>query len=107
MSGVYGFLIDALGSVNMQLTLFIRAHDQFALRASAAGAGGLSAEAFWRRALRDHDSARKSGCGPFAPEDGGIELLKLAAKRAKPGEMGLGGGQDQDLHPTALTQDVD
>lgn len=94
MPGVDGFgVIDALGAENMPLTVFVTAYDQFALRAFDADAvdyllkpfGDARFEKMMERAkgrLREMRAGASDDTASVGPE-----LLKLAAKRAKPGEI--------------------
>jgi len=94
MPGVDGFgVIDALGTENMPLTIFVTAYDQFALQAFEADAVDYLLKPFadarfektMERAkgrLRDIHTGISDDGGSVGPE-----LLKLAAKRAKPGEI--------------------
>lgn len=94
MPGVNGFgVIDALGAANMPLTVFVTAYDHFAVRAFAADAvdyllkpfGDDRFEQTMERAktrLCEHRSGGLDNATAFGPE-----LIELAAKRAKPGEI--------------------
>jgi two-component system LytT family response regulator len=94
MPGVDGFgVIEALGAENMPLTVFVTAHDRFALRAFETDAVDYLLKPFGderfektmeRIKSRLHDVRAGSSAEPnvFGPE-----LLKLAARRAMPGEF--------------------
>ena len=94
MPGVDGFgVIDAIGAESMPLTVFVTAYDRFALQAFEADAIDYLLKPFSDRRfegtmervkkrlhdLRSKDSDNASTLGP--------ELLKLVAKRSKPGEV--------------------
>lgn len=94
MPGVNGFgVIDALGASNMPLTVFVTAYDHFAVRAFEAEALDYLLKPFGdgrfertmervKARLREHRASSSDDANAFGPE-----LLKLAAKRAKPGEI--------------------
>ena len=94
MPGVDGFgVIEAVGPENMPLTVFVTAYDQFAIRAFEVEAIDYLLKPFSDRRygrtmervkerLRDPRPTNPDGNGAFGPE-----LLKLVAKRAKPGEI--------------------
>jgi two-component system LytT family response regulator len=94
MPGVDGFgVIDSIGAANMPLTVFVTAYDRFALKAFEADAidyllkpfGDMRFESTLERVkkrlqeLRSKDQDETSLFGP--------ELLKLVAKRSRPGEI--------------------
>ena len=94
MPGVGGFgVVDAVGATNMPLTVFVTGYDRFALQAFEADAIDyllkpfgdsryeLAMERIKRRLreLRTDNSTDANGFGP--------EVLKLAARRATPGEI--------------------
>lgn len=94
MPGVNGFgVIDALGPENMPLTVFVTAYDQFALQAFEADAVDyllkpFGDERFEKTMERAKKRLREVHAG--ISDNGnsvGPELLKLAAKRAKPGAI--------------------
>ena len=94
MPGVDGFgVIDALGVEKMPLTVFVTAYDQFALRAFEADAVDYLLKPFGdERYEKTMERAKKRlrAIRAGVSDDGGSvgpELLKLAAKRAKPGEI--------------------
>jgi two-component system LytT family response regulator len=94
MPGVDGFgVIDALGVENMPLTVFVTAYDQFALKAFEADAVDYLLKPFGdERYAKTMERAKKRlrAMREGVADDGGAvgpELLKLAAKRAKPGEI--------------------
>ncbi|WP_066817925.1 LytR/AlgR family response regulator transcription factor [Sphingomonas mali] len=115
MPGVDGFgVIDALGAENMPLTVFVTAYDRFALQAFDADAvdyllkpfGDSRYEKMMARVKKRLDELRAenaSDANSFGPE-----LLKLAAKRAKPGEiwewMVV---KKRDATQFVMTQDID
>lgn len=115
MPGVDGFgVIDALGAENMPLTVFVTAYDRFALQAFDADAvdyllkpfGDSRYEKMMARVKKRLDELRAenaSDANSFGPE-----LLKLAAKRAKPGEiwewMVV---KKRDATQFVVTQDID
>ena len=94
MPEVDGFgVIDAIGVEHMPLTVFVTAYDRFALRAFEADAIDYLLKPFSDRRFeatmervksRLHDLRREEpeGAGSLGPE-----LLKLVAKRSKPGEI--------------------
>lgn len=94
MPGVDGFgVIDALGPENMPVTVFVTAYDRFAVQAFETDAVDYLLKPFGDtrfektmertkarlRQIRAGDSVDAGAIGP--------ELLKLAAKRARPGEI--------------------
>jgi two-component system LytT family response regulator len=94
MPGVDGFgVVDALGPEHMPVTVFVTAYDRFAVQAFETDAvdyllkpfGDLRFEKTMDRVkarlrqIRTGGSADRNAIGP--------ELLKLAAKRARPGEI--------------------
>ena len=94
MPGVDGFgVVDALGPTNMPLTVFVTGYDQFALQAFEAAAVDYLLKPFAdqryeqtiarvKTRLSDLRSAKAKDSNAFGPE-----LLQLAAKRSKPGEI--------------------
>lgn len=94
MPGVNGFgVIDALGAGNMPLTVFVTAYDHFAVQAFEADAIDYLLKPFGdnrfertmerlKMRLREYRASSSVDANAFGPE-----LLKLAAKRAKPGEI--------------------
>jgi len=94
MPGVDGFgVIEALGAEEMPLTVFVTAHDRFALRAFETDAVDYLLKPFGderfektmdriKRRLRDVRAGSTAEANVFGPE-----LLKLAARRAMPGEF--------------------
>jgi len=94
MPGVDGFgVIDALGAKNMPLTVFVTGYDQFALKAFEADAIDYLLKPFGdsryeltmarvKRRLREIRADNSAGANDFGPE-----LLRLAARRATPGEF--------------------
>jgi two-component system LytT family response regulator len=94
MPGVDGFgVIEALGAENMPLTVFVTAHDRFALRAFEADAVDyllkpFGDERFERTMERIKTRLSEVRAGSSADANVfGPELLKLAARRATPGEF--------------------
>ncbi len=94
MPGIDGFgVIDAVGMTHMPLTVFVTGYDRFALQAFEADAidyllkpfgdsrYGLTMERIKKR-LRELRSANSTDANAFGPE-----VLKLAARRATPGEF--------------------
>ena len=115
MPGVDGFgVIDALGAENMPLTVFVTAYDQFALRAFEAEAidyllkpfGDSRYEKMMERVKKRLSEIRvdsASEANSFGPE-----LLKLAASRAKPGEIwNWMVVKKKDATRFVMTQDID
>jgi two-component system, LytTR family, response regulator len=94
MPGVDGFgVIDAIGAENMPITVFVTAYDRFALQAFEADAIDYLLKPFGdrrfeqtmariKKRLDDQPSSEISNGSSFGPE-----LLKLVAKRSKPGEI--------------------
>jgi len=94
MPGVDGFgVIDALGAENMPLTVFVTAYDNFALKAFEAEAVDYLLKPFAdsryekmmervKKRLDENPADSERDANSFGPE-----LLKLAASRAKPGEI--------------------
>ena len=94
MPEVDGFgVIDAVGAANMPLTVFVTGYDRFALQAFEADAidyllkpfGDSRFELTMERIKRRLGEARSDGssdANAFGPE-----ILKLAARRATPGEL--------------------
>jgi two-component system LytT family response regulator len=94
MPGVDGFgVIGALGAENMPLTVFVTAYDQFALQAFEADAVDYLLKPFgdarYEKTIERAKKRLREIRAGISGEDGtvGPELLKLAAKRAKPGEI--------------------
>jgi two-component system LytT family response regulator len=115
MPGVDGFgVIDALGAENMPLTVFVTAYDQFALRAFDAEAVDYLLKPFGDSRYEKMMERVKKRLGELRTENAadansfGPELLKLAAKRAKPGEiwewMVV---KKRDATQFVMTQDID
>jgi two-component system LytT family response regulator len=115
MPGVDGFgVVDALGAENMPLTVFVTAHDRFALRAFEADAVDYLLKPFGDerfektlervkkrvREIRTGDAEDRASVGP--------QLLKLISNRARPGEiwdwMVVKNGTATRL---VMTQDID
>ena len=94
MPGVDGLgVIDAIGAENMPLTVFVTAYNRFALQAFEADAIDYLLKPFGdgryertieriKKRLDDLGSRDSDDSGSFGPE-----LLKLVAKRSKPGEL--------------------
>jgi two-component system LytT family response regulator len=115
MPGVDGFgVIDALGAENMPLTVFVTAYDQFALQAFDAEAVDYLLKPFGDSRYEKMMERVKKRLGELRAENAddansfGPELLKLAAKRAKPGEiwewMVV---KKRDATQFVMTQDID
>ena len=115
MPGVDGFgVIDALGAENMPLTVFVTAYDQFALQAFDAEAVDYLLKPFGDSRYEKMMERVKKRLGELRTENAddansfGPELLKLAAKRAKPGEiwewMVV---KKRDATQFVMTQDID
>jgi two-component system, LytTR family, response regulator len=115
MPGLDGFgVIDAIGAANMPLTVFATAYDRFALQAFDAHAidyllkpfGDNRYEKTMERAkqrlrdLRSRQGEQASALGP--------ELLKLVAKRSKPGEIWEWIViKSRDISRLIMTEDID
>jgi two-component system LytT family response regulator len=94
MPGVDGFgVVDALGSANMPLTVFVTGHDHFAIRAFEADATDYLLKPFAdtryeqmmervKKRLRRLPASQANDANAF-----GSELLQLASRRLKPGEL--------------------
>jgi two-component system LytT family response regulator len=94
MPGVDGFgVIETVGAKNMPVTVFVTGFDRFALQAFEADATDYLLKPFAqarfkdtmdrvKRRLREVRSGASNDPNSFGPE-----LLKLAAKRFKPGEI--------------------
>lgn len=94
MPGIDGFgVVDAVGPDDMPLTVFVTAYDHFAVQAFEADAidyllkpfGNKRYESTMERVksrLHDQRSRISDSSDSFGPE-----LLKLVAKRSKPGEI--------------------
>lgn len=94
MPGVDGFgVIDAIGPANMPLTVFVTAYDRFAIRAFEVDVIDYLLKPFSdRRYERTMERVKQRLADPLSGEPGsaqsfGPELLKLIAKRTKPGEI--------------------
>ena len=115
MPGVDGFgVIDALGAENMPLTVFVTAYDQFALQAFDAEAVDYLLKPFGdSRYEKMMERVKKRLGEPRAENAGdansfGPELLELAAKRAKPGELWEWMVvKKRDATQFVMTQDID
>jgi two-component system LytT family response regulator len=94
MPGVDGFeVIDALGAVNMPLTVFVTGYDRFALKAFETEALDYLVKPFSdarfhqtmeriKSRLREARAGKVSDANAFGPE-----LLELATSRVRPGEI--------------------
>ena len=94
MPEIDGFgVISAVGPDEMPLTVFVTAYDHFALQAFEADATDYLLKPFGnkryertiervKKRLYDRQSTNSEGSSSFGPE-----LLKLVAKRTKPGEI--------------------
>jgi two-component system LytT family response regulator len=94
MPGLDGFgVIEALGAENMPLTVFVTAYDRFALQAFEADAVDYLLKPFGDARFEktmERVKKRLHEIRTGISQDGGSvgpELLKLAARRAKPGEI--------------------
>ena len=95
MPGIDGLgVVQALGAANMPLTVFVTGYDRFAVQAFEAEAVDYLLKPFAdaryeqmmervKRRLRELRSDGKADANAFGPE-----LLELASKRFKPGEIG-------------------
>jgi len=115
MPGVDGFgVIDALGAENMPLTVFVTAYDRFALQAFDADAVDYLLKPFGDSRYEKMMARVKNRLGELRAENAsdansfGPELLKLAAQRAKPGEMWEWMVvKKRDATQFVMTQDID
>lgn len=115
MPGVDGFgVIDALGAENMPLTVFVTAYDRFALQAFDADAVDYLLKPFGDSRYEKMMARVKKRLGELRAENAsdansfGPELLKLAAQRAKPGEMWEWMVvKKRDATQFVMTQDID
>ena len=94
MPGVDGFgVIEALGPRNMPTTVFVTGYDDFALQAFDADAVDYLLKPFddarFEETMERIKRRLKEVGGPSAADTSsfGPELLKIAAKRSKPGEI--------------------
>lgn len=107
-------VIDAVGPDKMPLTVFVTAYDQFALKAFEADATDYLLKPFGnkryertmervKKRLRDQRSSNSDDSGSFGPE-----LLKLVAKRSRPGEIwDWIVVKSRDNARLVMTQDID
>jgi two-component system LytT family response regulator len=115
MPGVDGFgVIEAIGPEKMPLTVFVTAYDHFAIRAFEVDAIDYLLKPFSDRRyertmqrvserLQERHSGDSGGSNPFGPE-----LLKLVARRAKPGEMwDWIAVKSRDTTRLVMTEDID
>lgn len=115
MPDVDGFaVIEALGSENMPITVFVTGYDQFAIRAFEADAIDYLLKPFAnqrfqqtmqrvKRRLEEVRAGTWTEANSFGPE-----LLKLAAKRFKPGEIWQWiVVKNRDGTRLVLTEDID
>jgi len=115
MPGVDGFGVnDALGAENMPLTVFVTAYDRFALQAFDADAVDYLLKPFGDSRYEKMMARVKNRLGELRAENAsdansfGPELLKLAAQRAKPGEMWEWMVvKKRDATQFVMTQDID
>lgn len=115
MSGVGGFgVINALGAENMPLTVFVTAYDQFALQAFEAEAIDYLLKPFVDSRYEKMIERVKKRLGELRADNAsdansfGPELLKLAAMRAKPGEIwNWMAVKKNDVTQFVRTQDID
>ncbi len=94
MPGVDGFgVIEAIGPDTMPLTVFVTAYNRFAIRAFEVDAIDYLLKPFSDRRYEQTMRRVKERYHDPGPEDSagsnafGPELMKLIARRAKPGEM--------------------
>lgn len=94
MPGVDGFgVIEAIGPDSMPLTVFVTAYDRFAIRAFDVDAIDYLLKPFSDRRYEQTVERVKKRLGDRRSQDSGSassfgpELLKLVAKRTKPGEI--------------------
>ena len=94
MPGVDGFgVIDALGAPNMPLTVFVTGYDRYALQAFEAAAIDYLLKPFgdsrYEQAMERVKRRLQEVCAGTATDTNafGPELLELAARRFKPGEI--------------------
>ena len=115
MPGVDGFgVIEAIGPEAMPLTVFVTAYDRFAIRAFEVDAIDYLLKPFSDRRyertmqrvkarLHDPDHKESDGGNSFGPE-----LLKLIARREKPGEMwDWIAVKSRDTTRLVMTDDID
>jgi two-component system LytT family response regulator len=115
MPGIDGFgVISAVGLDDMPLTVFVTAYDHFALQAFEADAADYLLKPFGnkryertmervKKRLHDQRSSNPDTSGSFGPE-----LLKLVAKRSKPGEIwDWIVVKSRDNSRLIMTQDID
>jgi two-component system LytT family response regulator len=115
MPGIDGFgVISAVGLDDMPLTVFVTAYDHFALQAFEADATDYLLKPFGnkryertmervKKRLHDQRSSNSDTSGSFGPE-----LLKLVAKRSKPGEIwDWIVVKSRDNSRLIMTQDID
>ena len=115
MPGVDGFgVIDAVGPENMPVTVFVTAYDRFAIQAFEVEAVDYLLKPFSdRRFDRTMERVKERlGDGPSTGSDGanafGPELLKLVAKRARPGEIwDWIAVKSRDTTRLVMTEDID
>jgi two-component system LytT family response regulator len=115
MPGIDGFgVVDAVGADDMPLTVFVTAYDHFALQAFEADATDYLLKPFGnkryertmervKKRLHDQRSSNSDTSSSFGPE-----LLKLVAKRSKPGEIwDWIVVKSRDNSRLIMTQDID
>jgi two-component system LytT family response regulator len=115
MPGVDGFgVIDAIGAENMPLTVFVTAYDRFALQAFEADALDYLLKPFSDRRFEKTIERIKGrlqdlrATGSNDETSFGPELLKLVAKRSKPGELwDWIVVKSRDSTRLIMTQDID
>jgi two-component system LytT family response regulator len=115
MPGVDGFgVIEAIGPENMPLTVFVTAYDHFAIRAFEVEAIDYLLKPFsGRRYERTMERIKERLRGPRPMDSDGTdafgpELLKLVARRAKPGEIwDWIAVKSRDTTRLLMTEDVD
>jgi len=115
MPGIDGFgVIDAVGTDDMPLTVFVTAYDQFALRAFEADALDYLLKPFGntryertmervKKRLHDQRSENSDNSASFGPE-----LLQLVSQRSKPGQIwDWIAVKSRDNTRLIMTQDID
>ena len=114
MPGVDGFgVIDAVGPENMPVTVFVTAYDRFAIQAFEVEAVDYLLKPFSdRRFDRTMERVKERlGDGPSGSDGAnafGPELLKLVAKRARPGEIwDWIAVNSRDTTRLVMTEDID
>lgn len=115
MPGLDGFgVVEAMGAEAMPLTVFVTAYDRFAVHAFEANAVDYLLKPFSDRrykATMERVKARLQNLGSSDPQGAGAispELLKLIAKRARPGEIwDWIAVKSRDTTRLLMTEDID